>query len=73
MLHYVFALLHNALTLLVSVIVSVIYRSGHVAAIIISYSYCSKRIDLHCLYPLSLCVLIYLLFNFFNSLDLRNK
>jgi hypothetical protein len=40
----VFALSHNACTLLRSVIASIIYHSGHISAVIASYSYCSKLI-----------------------------
>ncbi len=36
-----FALLHNASILLKSVIASIIKRSGHIGAVIASYSYCS--------------------------------
>ncbi len=35
----------NALTLLRNFIASVIYHPGHIGAIIVSYSYCSKLID----------------------------
>jgi hypothetical protein len=74
MLRYVAALSHNALTLLRSVIASIIYRFGHFYAIIASYSYCSKlRGQRYCFYSLSLSVIIYLLFNFSSSLDLKNK
>ncbi len=41
---YVFALSHNACTLLRSVIASIIYQSGHISAVIASCSYCSKLI-----------------------------
>jgi hypothetical protein len=51
MLRYVFALSHNALTLLRSVIASIIYRSGHIGAVIAYKSYYSKLIDQHdCFY-----------------------
>jgi hypothetical protein len=54
-LRYVFALSHNSLTLLRSIITSNIYCSGHIGAIIASYSYCSKLIDQrYCFYLLSL-------------------
>jgi hypothetical protein len=44
-LRYVFALTHKTLTLLKRLIASIIFRSGHIAAIITSYSHCSKLID----------------------------
>ena len=55
MLHYVFVLLHNTLTVLRSVIASIIYHSRHFGAVIASYNYFSKLIDqLYCFYSLSL-------------------
>jgi hypothetical protein len=58
-LRYVFALLHNALTLLRSVIASFTYRSGHMGAVVASYSYCSKLIDQrYRFYSLSLLFII---------------
>jgi hypothetical protein len=39
-LSYVFALSHNALPLLRSIITFIIYSSGQIGAVIISYSYC---------------------------------
>jgi hypothetical protein len=55
MLHYVFVLLHNALTVLRSVIASIIYHSRHIGAVIASYNYFSKLIyQLYCFYSLSL-------------------
>jgi hypothetical protein len=45
MLHYIFALLNNALTLWRNIIASISYRSEHVEAVIASYSYRSKLID----------------------------
>jgi hypothetical protein len=60
---YVFAFLYYALTLLRSMIASIIYRSGHIGAVIPSYSYCYKFIDqLYCFYSFSLSVIMYLLF-----------
>jgi hypothetical protein len=45
----------NALTLLSSVIASMIYRSGHIGAVIASYSYRYKLINqCYCFYSLSL-------------------
>jgi hypothetical protein len=54
-LRYVFALSHNSLILLRSIITSNIYCSGHIGAIIASYSCCSKLIDQrYCFYLLLL-------------------
>jgi hypothetical protein len=58
MLRYVFALWHNALTLLRSVIASIIYRSGHIDALIASYGYCSELIgQRYCLFVLAFILL----------------
>jgi hypothetical protein len=41
---YFFGILHNALTLLRSVISYIIYCTGHIGAVIASHCYCSKLI-----------------------------
>jgi hypothetical protein len=74
MLCYVFALLHNALTLLGSAIASLIYRSGHIGAVIGSHSYFSKLINQRfCFNSLSLFHYYVPAFHFFKSFEERTR
>jgi hypothetical protein len=62
-LHNVFTLSHNALPLLKSVIAFIIYRSGHIGAIITSYSYCYKLsvsiiVSIHYRFSIITCLLL---------------
>ncbi len=69
-LRYIFALSHSDLTLLRSVIAAIIYRFGHIGAVIASYSYCSKLIYQHyCFCSLLLSCYYLSAFNFSNSID----
>ncbi len=70
MLSYVFALSLKALTLMRSVIASIIYRTGHIGAVIVSNSYCYKLIDQHFrLYPFLLFHYDVSAFHFINSFE----
>ncbi len=62
---YVFELLHKALTHVRNAIATIIYRSGHIVAILASYSYCSKLIDQrYCFHSLLLFRYFLSAFNF---------
>jgi hypothetical protein len=59
-----------------SVIVSIIYRSGNIGAVIPYYGICSKFIDhVSVISSIRYCfsIIIYLLFNFSNSFDLEKQ
>ncbi len=74
MLCYVFALLHNALTLLRSAFASLIYHSGHIGAMIASHSYFSKLIDQrYCFNSLSLFHYYVPAFHFFKFFEERTR
>jgi hypothetical protein len=71
---YVFVLLHNALTLLRSVIASDIYHSGHIGAVIASYSVViaiSLSISIIVSINFRFSVIMYLLFPY--SIPLRKE
>ncbi len=67
-LRYDFALSHNALTLMRSVITSIIYRTGHIGAVIAFYSYCYKLTNQrYRFYSLALFCYYLPAFHFINS------